>query len=329
MNERNNLSLLSAQIGVESLLVQAAGGNTSIKQAGVMWIKASGMWLKDARSKNIFVPLDYEKLKSALAADDPDCESCIKFVRDDLNESGLRPSIETSVHGLMPQKVVLHVHCVNTIAWAIHENAEQLLTKKLQGENWAFIPYARPGLSLSKAIRHHLKPDCNVLVLGNHGLVVAADTVAEAEALLRKIVDKLQRPVRPTIHADIAALNEVSTGTVYVPSYCPIIQSLAFDAFAIEVGTKKVFYPDHVVFLGTNITRDFSTNGPAILMPRKGILLHKDAKPAAIEMLRCLSEVCRRVESSANLRALTPDEIDQLLSWDAEKYRQKLPITSF
>ena len=59
MNERENLSQLSARIGADPLLVQAAGGNTSIKQDGVMWIKASGTRLKEASSKNIFVPLDY------------------------------------------------------------------------------------------------------------------------------------------------------------------------------------------------------------------------------------------------------------------------------
>ena len=94
---------LSAKVGSDPLLVQAAGGNTSIKDEGVMWIKASGTWLRDAEAKDIFVPLDFVRLSAALAADDPACESCTDFVRQDINPLGLRPSIETSVHGLMPQ----------------------------------------------------------------------------------------------------------------------------------------------------------------------------------------------------------------------------------
>ena len=35
----------SARIGADPLLIQAAGGNTSVKADGVMWIKASGTWL--------------------------------------------------------------------------------------------------------------------------------------------------------------------------------------------------------------------------------------------------------------------------------------------
>lgn len=329
MNERENLSNLSARIGADPLLVQAAGGNTSLKQDGVMWIKASGTWLKDAALKEIFVPLNYEKLKAALSTNDPDCESCIKFARTDLNSTGLRPSIETSVHGLMPQAVVLHVHCVNTIAWAIHENAEELLSEKLQGENWAFIPYARPGLNLSAAIRERLKPGCNVLVLGNHGLVVAADTVLGAEVLLRKVVEKLQRTARPVSNPDIASLTAIAKGTDYEPSLNAATHALAFDSVAVEVGAENVFYPDHVVFLGTKIPRDFSTNAPAILVRRKGMLIRKNAKPAVEPMLRCLADVFRRVEASAKLKALTPDQIDQLLNWDAEKYRQTLPSSSF
>jgi rhamnose utilization protein RhaD (predicted bifunctional aldolase and dehydrogenase) len=36
---------LSAAPGADPLLAQAAGGATSIKLDGVMWIKASGKWL--------------------------------------------------------------------------------------------------------------------------------------------------------------------------------------------------------------------------------------------------------------------------------------------
>jgi rhamnose utilization protein RhaD (predicted bifunctional aldolase and dehydrogenase) len=324
MTDIEPLRKLSARVGADPLLVQAAGGNTSLKHDGVMWIKASGTWLKDAATKDIFVPLDYEKLRLALAVDDPDCESCTAFVRTDLNSLGLRPSIETSVHGLMPQPVVLHVHCVNTIAWAIQEDAKALLAEKLQGEDWAFIPYARPGFMLAKAIRENIKPNTNVLVLGNHGLVVAADTVLGAEMLLRKIVDKLTKPARTVPAPDFVSLNKIAEGTDYVPAASTHTHALAFDALAVEVGAEAVFYPDHVVFLGTKIPHDFYFGGPAVLVRRKGILIHKDAKPAVEPMLRCLADIFRRVEAKAKLSPLNAEQIDQLLNWDAEKYRQKI-----
>ena len=149
MVELDRLRAFSARVGSEPLLVQAAGGNTSLKDGGVMWIKASGTWLKDAASHDIFVPLDHAAILQGLAKNDPACEACTAFVRTDLNSTGLRPSIETTVHALMPQRVVVHVHCVNTIAWAIRADGEQRIAERLKAFDWAFIPYARPGLPLA------------------------------------------------------------------------------------------------------------------------------------------------------------------------------------
>ena len=315
---------LSARVGSDPLLVQAAGGNTSLKQDGVMWIKASGTWLMDAMKKDIFVPLDLAALSKALAEDSPDCESCLPFVRQDLNTLGLRPSIETSVHGLMPQKVVVHVHCVNTIAWAIREDANEQLTRLLAGFNWSFIPYARPGLQLSRAIRKNLKPGSNVMVLENHGLAVAADSVAEAETLLRKVVAAVVCPVRTFPQPDIAALEAACVGTDYVPAKDPDAHGPALELVALQLGCVNVYYPDHVVFLGTSIPKDIASGAAAVAVPGKGVLVRKDAKPAIEPMLRCLADVFKRIGGNANLKALTPGEIDQLLNWDAEKYRQTL-----
>ena len=199
MVELDRLRTLSARVGSDPLLVQAAGGNTSLKDKGVMWIKASGTWLKDAAARDIFVPLDHAAILAALAKNDPACESCTSFVRTDLNSTGLRPSIETTVHALMPQRVVVHVHCVNTIAWAIRADGEERLAEKLKGFDWAFIPYARPGLPLAGAIAARMRKGVDVLVLGNHGLAVAADTVEDAEVLLDKVVAAVTSDVKVTV----------------------------------------------------------------------------------------------------------------------------------
>jgi rhamnose utilization protein RhaD (predicted bifunctional aldolase and dehydrogenase) len=318
------LRQLSAKFGADPRLVQAAGGNTSIKQQGVMWIKASGTWLMQALKTDIFVPLDLAALSQALSEDSPDCESCLLFVRQDLNASGLRPSIETSVHGLMPQRVVVHVHCVNTIALAIQENAEALLGERLFGFNWSFIPYARPGLQLSRAIRAHLKPGSNVMILQNHGLAVAASTVSEAENVLDEVVEALQCPQRVLATPDREALESASAGTDYVPARDPLAHTPALDAVTLAFGCANVYYPDHVVFLGTSIPTDISTGAVAVAVPGKGMLVRKDAKPSVEPMLRCLGDVFSRIPTDAKLKALTAAEIDQLLNWDAETYRQTL-----
>ena len=326
MVELDQLRTLSARVGADPLLVQAAGGNTSLKDAGVMWIKASGTWLKDAAARDIFVPLDHAAILEALKRDDPACESCTAFVRTDLNATGLRPSIETTVHALMPQRVVVHVHCVNTIASAIRADAEQRLAEKLAGFNWAFIPYARPGLPLAGAISARIRPGVDVLVLGNHGLVVAAGTVTEAEALLDRVVAAVKRPVRAASAVDHAALAKLCAGTSYAPSADDETHALSTDALALARGKDKVFYPDHVVFLGVGVETAMASNAPLVAVPGVGVLIRKDAKPAIEPMGRCLADVMRRVEESDPLVALTADDIDRLVNWDAEKYRQTLKV---
>jgi rhamnose utilization protein RhaD (predicted bifunctional aldolase and dehydrogenase) len=324
MVELDSLRRLSARAGSDPLLVQAAGGNTSLKSDGVMWIKASGTWLKDALTRDIFVAVDHAALMQALARNDPACETCTDFVRTDLNASGLRPSIETTVHALMPQRVVVHVHCVNTIAWAIRSDAADRLSGRLAGFAWAFIPYARPGLPLAGAIAERLRPGVDVLVLGNHGLVVAADTVAAAEALLDRVVQAVQRPVRAAPPIDRDALAKLCAGTPYRSAADDATHALATDALALRRGRDKVFYPDHVVFLGVGVATSLASRAPLVALPGLGVVIRDDAKPAIEPMGRCLADVMRRVTKEDPLVALTASDIDRLVNWDAEKYRQTL-----
>ena len=179
------LNELSARVGANPAWVQGAGGNTSIKEQGMLWIKASGLWLAHARQQEIMVPVALDALLDAMERGDPLAEQAQHFVRGELNPLGLRPSIETTFHAVIPQRVVVHVHCVETIALAVAAEAESMVGKRLAGFRHAFIPYVRPGLSLARAMATSLDGGTDVLVLGNHGLVVAADTVAGAALFVR------------------------------------------------------------------------------------------------------------------------------------------------
>ena len=62
------LAAASARIGADPLLIQGPGGNTSIKDGGVMWIKASGTNLADALTRDVFVPCDLAAMRAAMTA---------------------------------------------------------------------------------------------------------------------------------------------------------------------------------------------------------------------------------------------------------------------
>ncbi len=149
------LAALSAHIGRDPLVTQAAGGNTSVKEGGRLWIKASGTWLAEADQRDIFLPVALDPLRAAIEAGDERAAKATDFVIAEANPLGLRPSVETSVHAVFPQAVVLHVHCIETVALAARADAAAAIEARLAGLGGVVschIPYLKPGLPLARAI---------------------------------------------------------------------------------------------------------------------------------------------------------------------------------
>ncbi|KOF12426.1 N-acylmannosamine 1-dehydrogenase [Ensifer adhaerens] len=331
---------VSARVGADPLLVQGAGGNTSIKEVGTLWIKASGLWLAHARQRDVMVPVALDPLLEALERNDPATEKAQDFVISEMNPSGLRPSIETTVHALMPQKVVIHVHCVETIAIAVQTNGAAIAAERLVGIPHVFVPYARPGLPLARAIAERLQEKTSVLVLGNHGLVVAAETVADAVMLLTDVSRRLTVQRRPALAADLAALSRLAVDSAYCLPDDVRLHAVATDLESCRIAAGGSLYPDHVIFLGkgsviaapgetalsieTARTEHGESLPPLLLFPGKGVLVEKTISAGALAMARCLADVTARIPATARLRYLSDAENAELLGWDAEKYRQQL-----
>jgi len=136
-----------AAIGSDPMLVQGAGGNVSWKDGDTLWIKASGTWLAQAAEKDIFVPVDLAMLRDAIAGDDFTVTPTV------CGESMLRPSIETLLHALMPQRVVLHLHAVEVLAHLVRASWQADFAALLdRSVEWTAVPYKNPvrtWLSLS------------------------------------------------------------------------------------------------------------------------------------------------------------------------------------
>lgn len=337
--ELRALREVSATLGADPLLVQGAGGNTSIKDGDTLWIKASGTWLKNALRDDIVVPVALSPLLDAVARQSPEANTPQSFTIAEKNPRGLRPSIETTVHALMPQRAVIHVHCVETIAVAVRTDAEERIAERLDGLNWAYVPYSKPGLALARAISARLKPGTDVLVLGNHGIVVAADTVVEAQRLLHRVSGLLSQPARAAPAADLPALEGLAQGSDYRLPGVMATHGAATDTVSCGIAAAGNMYPDHVIFLGESVAvaapgEDASavasrekTSGHSpvlILFPGKGALIRSDANAGAEAMARCLADVTARLPAAAPIRYLTAAEVAELLDWDAEKYRQAL-----
>lgn len=330
------LRALSARIGSDPLLTQGAGGNTSLKTDGTLWIKASGTWLAHAAERDIMVPIEIAPLVEAVARADPAAEQAHRFMAAGGSAPDLRPSIETSLHALLPQRVVLHVHCVDAIAFAVRTDCRPELEPRLDGLNWVLVPYARPGLPLALAVARHLECWPDVLVLANHGLIVSADTVAAAAALLHEVKARLRTAPRTAPEAAREKLPERAGGAGYRMPASDAAHAVATDAASTAIAGRGSLYPDHVVFLGPgSVIAQPGEDAAAVvarlgfapammLFPGEGVLMRADATPGAEAMARCLADVTARIPADAPLRVLSEEEHAQLIGWDAEKYRQDL-----
>jgi rhamnose utilization protein RhaD (predicted bifunctional aldolase and dehydrogenase) len=356
MNLKNSVTNYSAQLGADPMLVQGAGGNVSWKEQDTLWIKASGTWLADANTRDIFIPLALTTVKELIANNNTDLSSSC------LTETSLRPSIETSLHALLPQRIVIHVHAIEVIALAVQHRAKQILTERLSGLNWTWIDYVKPGLDLTKKIAACLSHDhattlnhppatCplntgtpNIIVLGNHGLVVAGDSIQEINTLLHDILSRCETQPRDILeHATENNLNHLANEwkeTDYELPKDTRFHSLALNKTDLNFARLKwVMYPDHAIFLGGNAIlkndkppRDFlldhiSYSPPCIIIADQGVVVHKNFTTGQRAMLHCYLDVVSRLTDPEDINSLDDEQINELLNWNAEKYRQMVNLT--
>ncbi len=316
-----------AELGKDPLLVQAAGGNVSWKEDGVLWVKASGAWLSTAEHQNIFVPVDLKSLKTAIDSENYHIKPQV------LNQSGLRPSIETIFHALMPQKVVIHLHAVDIIAYLVQKEAETLIMSKIKDLNLQtiFVAYYKPGAALAQQMATSLSknPKAEVVFLKNHGIVIGGDTIEAAQTILKKLLSALSFPSSRVEHAPIK-LNIRSIRNSYLPFPDIAVHQLALDPVLFEkLKPFWALYPDHVVFLGPEPycyekEETVKTDLEFIFIRNEGVFMNPLFSLAKQQQLRCYYDVLSRLKLTDSIDVLCKDQIDELLNWDAEKYRTAL-----
>ncbi len=333
-DEFSEFLALAQRIGTDWQQSQGTGGNASIKLDDVLWVKASGARLADASKRSIFVPLDLPLLRHRLA--DGEDDPVRNTLRKDLNRSGLLPSIETILHALFPHRVVMHTHSVAAIAASVREDAEDFLAYRLNGIDWTFVPYARPGLPLTRAVAAALEHQKrNVLVIGNYGLVVAGDDCATTEALLYDVEARLVVDRRPAPAPDRTTLTWMADETPYFVPEDDDLHGTATDPEALRIAAGGSLCPNHVVLLGPAVTvlepetvlvkrADFFADAPKLLAVRgAGILLHEDLTAAGQAMAGCLANVLALIPPESRVHYLSAREEAELLGWNANRLRQQ------
>jgi NAD(P)-dependent dehydrogenase (short-subunit alcohol dehydrogenase family)/rhamnose utilization protein RhaD (predicted bifunctional aldolase and dehydrogenase) len=222
-NKIEELISVSRFYGINPQYVIAGGGNTSWKSDRELFIKASGISLADI-DENGFCVLDREKLsrlpEMSFSSDPVLREEQVKNGLLDcrINQaSGLRPSVETSLHDLFGYAFVVHTHptLVNGLLCSMEAEAG---VSKLFGSKALYIPYSDPGFVLFTIIRKKILEfrekngvDPQMVFIQNHGIFAAADTIEEIKEIYSAVENTLLNVITPVFEAEPDELSRLVT----------------------------------------------------------------------------------------------------------------------
>jgi rhamnulose-1-phosphate aldolase/alcohol dehydrogenase len=206
------LVLASNLLGADRAVSNFGGGNTSAKgiavdhtgrEVPVLWVKGSGSDLATMGPEH-FTGLRLEEIVPLIDRDEMSDEEMVAYLsRCQLDPAMPRCSIETLLHAFVPAPHVHHTHPDGINVLAGTADGERLVAECF-GDEAAWIPYIRPGFTLSKQVGEAVRanPGLRLVVLAKHGLVVWGDTAEEA---YHRTLD--------VINQAVAFVNERTAGT--------------------------------------------------------------------------------------------------------------------
>jgi rhamnose utilization protein RhaD (predicted bifunctional aldolase and dehydrogenase) len=327
-NIREAVEKFCTTIGSNPMLVQGAGGNISWKDGDTLWVKASGMWMADAEKKDIFVPIDLKNIKKEIA------KSNYSVDIQTIALSELRPSIETILHSLMPHKIVLHVHAVETLAYLVTQNYSELLNSILKNTyNYAYVDYKKPGPDLAEAISKILidSPGVQIIFLQNHGVVIGGIDIDEIDKILSFIECAAKDHASQNSNLSRKVMQEPKMEGYHTINDEKINKLVENELYFLHTKSNWALFPDHVVFLGGksfcySSLKEFSLSKekPNLLFIRGiGVFSHKKLSYTQKTQLRCYCDVVSRLNPKHKINNLNESQIHELLNWNLEKHRVK------
>ncbi|MEC1777442.1 bifunctional aldolase/short-chain dehydrogenase [Bacillus mojavensis] len=201
-------------IGADRTVCNWGGGNTSMKttekdfrgrEIEVMWVKGSGSDLATMKAHN-FTGLRLDDVRPLIERDQMSDEEMVDYLSHCMIDSKHpRPSIETLLHAFLPYNHVDHTHPDAIISICCADNGKQI-AEDIYGSRFVWVPYVRPGFTLSKMIADGVanNPNAELVLMEKHGLVTWGDTsekcyektisiIQEAEQYIHERINQKQR----------------------------------------------------------------------------------------------------------------------------------------
>jgi len=190
----------SRLLGRDKSLVLHGGGNTSVKireknlfgeQETILYVKGSGWDLETIEPQGFSPVLLAHVLRLAELPSLSDPEMVNQLVTHMLDASAPAPSIETILHGLMPQKFVDHTHADAVLSVSNTKDGERRI-REVYGKRCVVIPYLIPGFDLAQFCAKEFKrqggSETIGMVLLNHGIFSFGETARESYERMIELV---------------------------------------------------------------------------------------------------------------------------------------------
>lgn len=330
----NDFIAMSRAVGARPDVIQAGGGNTSVKFGDVMAVKCSGCQLKDMKVDFGYTCLPYRDIVNIFETSDrgatSEADTSAQVNAAMLSYQDLapkRPSVEAGFHALLGN-VVIHSHAVYANIYNCIKDGARLLTELFDRHSipCLTLPFINPGAELTFALLDQKKAFGSamprVIFLQNHGLVVWGDTVAEATALNDRVIDILKEsltalPKYPSVDVLPAENGACRSNNGF------IIKMLNAGELSRQLIFDTPLYPDQLVYLNANMTQE----GAKLELSKAGVVYYatKDAAYSFEETLLAYAYLIKVVKDNGfTLETMPESGIGFILNWDAEKYRHQM-----
>jgi NAD(P)-dependent dehydrogenase (short-subunit alcohol dehydrogenase family)/rhamnose utilization protein RhaD (predicted bifunctional aldolase and dehydrogenase) len=359
MQQLIDLAAVSREYGADLDYVFLGGGNTSFKTAETLYIKPSGVALADIEPAQ-FVSLDRKALhrifSEPLPADVWQREAAVKALMAAAVRppGGGRASVEAPVHHIIDYAFVVHLHpsLVNGMTCAV--DGEKVCVRLFPEAIW--LDYCNPGATLSQVVQAQLKEATakrgsvpQVMFLQNHGVFVAADSLAEVKALYGQIMDTLTRA-----YAQAGVPTELVIGTLdadFMMARAPRVRTLLGSATTraiVAVGepfepAHGPLTPDHIVYAKsfalecTGDAADLEAFRARHGYPPKVVSKGGQAVFCVGDTLKDARAVLTAASGAARVQQLTaafggPNYLTAaqygfIENWEVESYRRRVSVT--
>lgn len=362
----DELTRFSNFYGKNKDLVLAGGGNTSAKQGNIMYVKGSGTALATITPSS-FVKMDRTRLaemftaKYSLEDAAREAEALVDLMAARMpGEEHKRPSVETTLHALFPQKFVLHLHPAIVNGLTCGRRGEKIATE-LFGDDFLWVGLYKPGYILAKLCDGLMKDytrrtgkDVSILILQNHGIFIAGESVKQLDKLLSEVIAKLESRIKR--NPDMSRSEEINenaeairlkTAEIHAgDSYALFDRNNEALSFAKSMQSAapllRPFTPDHIVYckaypLFVNEAEELESKfmqytakhgyAPKIIIVRGlgfcAVGANKKDALTAQTLFNDAIKVAVYSESFGGPLHMTQELIDFIINWEVEAYRQK------